>query len=354
MTAQTLYQKLVLHNLVKWLSKTVALLYVPRHLIHEVTSPIAFDEIEESGGKVRRPELALAVPDHNIPTEGGFETITDPYSRIQVQTLYDNAKKWGIEIYPMGHRHQGIVHIVGPEQGFTLPGTVVVCGDSHTATHGAFGALAWGIGTSEVRHVLETNTLPHTILKTRRIRVEGTLPEGTEAKDVILHIIRRLGASGGNGFAYEFAGGVIENLDGEGRATISNMSIEGGARIGLIAVDETTINWVRRTPKFLALPREMQEQAITYFRTLKSDEGAKFDDEVVIDGSEIEPMVTWGTVSDQSVPIRNGTVPLLSDFPDQKKRDSAIHALGYMGLREGMPISEIPIKRVFFGSCTNG
>ena len=352
-TEGLLYRELVRRNTVKMLGSGVALIYIKRHLIHDVTSPIGFDEIHESGGFVRRPELCLAVPDHNIPTVGTPDSIADVYSRIQVEALTANTKRWGIEMYPMGNRRQGIVHIVGPETGFTLPGTSLICGDSHTGTHGAFATLAFGVGTSEVRHGMETTTLPHPLLKTRHIVLKGKMRADAAAKDAIIHIIRQLGAGGGKGYAYEYSGEAISAMSMSERMTICNMTIEGGARIGLMGVDQTTLNWVSRTPKFTALSKSVQQDALAFFQTLRSAPDARFDDVVVIDASLVEPMVTWGTSPDQSVPISDGRIPFLVELP-LKSHPDAIKSLEYMGLEEGMPISNIPISHVFIGSCTNG
>ena len=350
---KTLYEDLLDRNAVAEVSAGKVLLSV-RHLLHEVTSPVAFAAIRKKGGTIPYPELCLAVPDHNIPTSGVTDVakIVDPDSRAQVQALYKNCADFGIEIYPMGHKHQGIVHMVGPETGFTRPGTVIVCGDSHTATHGAFGALAMGIGTSEVQHALETGTNQHGVLKTRLILVEGVLAEGAQAKDVILHIIAKLGADGGSGYAYEFGGSVIRSMSMEERMTVCNMAIEGGARVGLVGVDTKTLAWIERTPKFLNMPSTMQEAALKDFATFVSSEDATFDDVVTFHAEDIVPMVTWGTSPEQASPV-SGSIPALSEL-SADKRQFAKEALEYMELQPGQPIADIPLQHVFIGSCTNG
>ena len=327
------------------------LLYVDRHLVHEVTSPQAFEGLRLAGREVRRPEATLAVPDHNVPTANRAAGIDDEESRIQVQTLERNCADFGITLYGMNDLRQGIVHIIGPEQGFTLPGATIVCGDSHTATHGAFGALAFGIGTSEVEHVLATQTLPQSRAKNMRISVEGALPIGLTAKDIILAIIAKIGTAGGNGHVIEYAGQAIRELSMEGRMTVCNMSIEGGARAGLIAPDETTFAYLKGRP--MAPKGEAWDQAVAYWKTLASDEGAHFDREETLDVSDIPPQVTWGTSPQDVAPI-TGSVPRPESFPDEARRAAAERSLDYMGLEAGTPMAEIAVDTVFIGSCTNG
>ena len=322
------------------------MLYIDRHLVHEVTSPQAFEGLRVSGRKVRRPEAVLAVPDHNVPTtpERKQGIIKDETSRIQVQTLADNAKEFGITHYAMDDIRQGVVHIVGPEQGFTLPAMTIVCGDSHTSTHGAFGALAFGIGTSEVEHVLATQTLIQRRAKNMLVRVDGALGKGVTAKDITLAVIGKLGTAGGTGFVIEYAGEAIKNLSMEGRMTVCNMSIEAGARAGLIAPDEKTFEYLREKPQ--SPKGELWEKAVAYWKTLPSDVGAKYDAEIVLNASEIEPQVTWGTSPEDVLPI-TGVVPA-GDTPTKAR------ALEYMGLTAGQKLTDIMIDKVFIGSCTNG
>ncbi len=348
---RTLYDKLWDSHLVHEAPGESSVIYIDRHLVHEVTSAQAFEGLRETGRKARRPELALAVADHNVPTKDRNKGITDPESANSIATLESNARQFGIEYFGMNDIRQGIVHIIGPEQGWTLPGLTIVCGDSHTATHGAFGSLAFGIGTSEVEHVLATQTLPATRSKNMRISVNGKLPIGVTAKDIILAIIGKIGTAGGTGYVIEYAGDAIRSLSMEGRMTVCNMSIEGGARAGLIAADETTFEYVKgraRAPKAGAW-----EMAVNYWRTLKSDEGAKFDTEINIDASEIVPMVTWGTSPEQSLPI-TGRVPDPAAESDAGKREGMLRALAYMDLKPGTPLREVKIDRAFIGSCTNG
>src|SRR5258706_6191774 len=349
--AKTLYDKIWDAHLVHDAPGENALLYVDRHLIHEVTSPQAFEGLRETGRKVRRPDFTLAVADHNVPTKDRAGGIADPESREQIATLERNAKEFGIEYLPMDDIRQGIVHIVGPEQGWTLPGTTIVCGDSHTSTHGAFGALAFGIGTSEVEHVLATQTLPARRSKNMRVRVEGKLPLGVTAKDIALAIIARIGTAGGTGYVIEYAGEAVRALSMEARMTLCNMTIEAGARAGLIAADETTFAYVAgrpRAPKSAAF-----EAALSYWRTLKSDDDAKFDAEIVLEASDIPPMVTSGTSPQQALPI-TGSVPDPAAISDPATRAGVERALSYMGLEPGVPLREVKIDRVFIGSCTNG
>lgn len=327
------------------------LLYVDLHLVHEVTSPQAFDGLRMNGRPVRRPDLTVATEDHNVPTSDTHLEIADPVSRTQVETLRRNAAEFGITIHPMGTPGQGIVHIIGPEQGLTLPGMTIVCGDSHTSTHGAFGALAFGIGTSEVEHVLATQTLPQAAAKTLAVTVDGTLPEGSTAKDVILAILGRIGTGGGIGHIAEYRGSVIRDLSMEGRMTVCNMSIEAGAKAGLIAPDDVTFAYLEgrdHAPKGAAW-----DEAVAYWRTLATDEGATFDKEVVLDGAEILPHVSWGTNPGQVAPITSA-VPDPSSIGDPAERGAAERALEYMGLTAGTPLKEVGVDTVFIGSCTNG
>ena len=348
---KTLYDKIWESHLVHEAPGEASVLYIDRHLVHEVTSAQAFEGLRETGRKARRPELALAVADHNVPTTDRSKGITDPESAMSVQTLENNAREFGIEYFGMNDIRQGIVHIIGPEQGWTLPGLTIVCGDSHTATHGAFGALAFGVGTSEVEHVLATQTLLTTRSKNMRVNVEGKLPIGVTAKDVILAIIAKIGTAGGTGYVIEYAGDTIAALSMEGRMTVCNMSIEGGARAGLIAADETTFDYVRGRPR---APKAGQwEAAVRYWRTLKSDAGAKFDAEVSLRAGDIAPMVTWGTSPEQALPI-TGRVPDPAAESDHNKREGMNRALAYMDLKPGIPLREVKIDRAFIGSCTNG
>ncbi|MCX7628816.1 MAG: 3-isopropylmalate dehydratase large subunit [Geminicoccaceae bacterium] len=347
---RTLFEKIWDSHVVTQQPDGTCLLYVDRHLVHEVTSPQAFEGLRAAGRTVRRPDLTLAVPDHNVPTTDRRLGIADPISRLQVETLERNCREFGITLFGMDDIRQGIVHVIGPEQGFTLPGTVIVCGDSHTSTHGAFGALAFGIGTSEVEHVLATQTLLQKKPKTMRIVVEGELHEGCTAKDVILAIIGTIGTAGGTGHVIEYAGSVIRALSMEGRMTICNMSIEAGARAGLVAPDEKTFAYLRGRP--MAPKGAAWEAAVAYWRTLPSDPDAVFDREVVIDAATIEPQVTWGTSPQDVVPI-SGRVPDPKDAPTPERRAAMERALAYMGLEPGTPMEEIRIDRVFIGSCTN-
>ena len=349
--AKTLYDKIWEDHMVHQQSDGTELLYVDRHLVHEVTSPQAFEGLRMNKRKVRRPDLTLAVADHNVPTTDRSKGIADEESRIQVDTLRDNCKEFAVELFDMNDKRQGIVHIIGPEQGFTQPGTVIVCGDSHTATHGAFGALAFGIGTSEVEHVLATQTLIQKKSKNFRVNVNGQLPIGVTAKDVILKIIGTIGTAGGTGYVIEFAGDVIRDLSMEERMTICNMTIEGGARAGLIAPDEKTFNYLKGKPK--SPKGENWDKALAFWKTLYSDKDAKFDKEVTINGSEIEPLVTWGT-SPQDVATVTGNVPDPEKEKDEERKSAMKRSLEYMGLEANKKISEIKIDKVFIGSCTNG
>ena len=348
---KTLYDKIWDDHVVDEQEDGTCLLYIDRHLVHEVTSPQAFEGLRMTGRKVRAPEKTLAVVDHNVPTTDRSQGIDDPESLIQVEALAQNCADFGIEYFNEVDIRQGIVHIVGPEQGFTLPGTTIVCGDSHTATHGAFGALAHGIGTSEVEHVLATQTLIQKKSKNMRVRVEGELGDGITAKDIILAIIGEIGTAGGTGHVIEFAGSAIQSLSMEGRMTVCNMTIEGGARAGLVAPDEKTFAYLEgrpRTPKGGAW-----EQARQYWDTLHSDEGAEFDEEVVLKAGDLPPLVTWGT-SPQDVVSIHGKVPDPAALDDEGKRNAVERSLEYMGLEPGTKITDIPVDRVFIGSCTNG
>ena len=348
---KTLYDKIWDAHLVHEAPGESSILYIDRHLVHEVTSPQAFEGLRKAGRKVRRPELALAVADHNVPTKDRAKGIADPQSAEQIATLENNAREFAIDYLPMNDIRQGIVHIVGPEQGFTLPGATIVCGDSHTSTHGAFGALAFGIGTSEVEHVLATQTLPIAKSKNMRVNVNGKLPLGGTAKDIALAVIARIGTAGGTGYVIEYAGETVRALSMEGRMTLCNMTIEGGARAGLVAPDETTFAYIAgkpRAPKAAAF-----EAAVMYWRTLKSDDDAKFDVEIVLDARDIVPMVTWGTSPEQALPV-TGMVPDPASLFDENKREGAERALAYMDLKPGTPLASVKIDRVFIGSCTNG
>jgi len=348
---QTLYDKIWNEHIVHQEDDGTTLLYVDRHLIHEVTSPQAFEGLRLSKRKVRKPNLTLAVADHNVPTTNRSEGIDDEESRIQVQALETNCKEFGIEIFDIKDKRQGIVHIIGPEQGFTQPGTVLVCGDSHTATHGAFGSLAFGIGTSEVEHVLATQTLIQKKSKNLRINIVGNLPTGVTSKDVILQTIGKIGTAGGIGMVIEYSGSVIENLNIEQRMTICNMSIEAGARAGLIAPDEKTIQYLKDKP--MSPKKSDWDKAVEYWSKLKSDPEAKFDQEVEIKGDEISPMVTWGT-SPQDVVSVTDSVPDPANEKNKDRKASMIRSLNYMGLKPKTKITNIKVDKIFIGSCTNG
>jgi 3-isopropylmalate/(R)-2-methylmalate dehydratase large subunit len=346
----TLYDKIWDAHLVEARPGETPLIYVDRHLVHEVTSPQAFEGLRNTGRKVRRPELTLAVADHNVPTKDRDKGITDPESREQVAALAQNTKDFGIEYFAMDDIRAGIVHIIGPEQGWTLPGTTIVCGDSHTSTHGAFGSLAFGIGTSDVEHVLATQTLLMPKSQNMRVMVNGKLPESVTAKDIALAVIAKIGTAGGTGYVIEYAGDAVKALSMEGRMTLCNLTIEGGARAGLIAPDEVTFNYIKgrpRAPKAAAF-----EAAVNYWRTLKSDADAKFDAEITLDARDIVPMVTWGTSPEQALPV-TGNVPDPAKM-EEHKRASAERALDYMGLTAGMKLTDIKVDHVFIGSCTNG
>ena len=348
---KTLYDKIWEDHLVHVQPDGTSLVYVDRHLVHEVTSPQAFEGLRLQKRKVRQPQLTLAVPDHNVPTTDRSKGIDDKESRIQVDTLRDNCKEFGIELFDVNDKRQGIVHIIGPEQGFTQPGTVIVCGDSHTATHGAFGALAFGIGTSEVEHVLATQTLIQKKSKNFRINVNGILPKGVTAKDVILKIIGTIGTAGGTGYVIEFAGDVIKDLSIEQRMTVCNMTIEAGARAGLIAPDEKTFNYFKDKP--MSPKGENWNKALTYWKNLYSDKNCKFDKEININGDEIEPLVTWGT-SPQDVSPVTGVVPDPNKESNIDRKMAMQRSLEYMGLKANTKISDIKIDKIFIGSCTNG
>ncbi len=349
--SKTLYDKIWENHLVYEQNDGTTLIYVDRHLVHEVTSPQAFEGLRLQKRKVRRPELTLAVPDHNVPTTDRSKGIDDEESRIQVETLRNNCKEFGIKLFDVNDKRQGIVHIIGPEQGFTQPGTVIVCGDSHTATHGAFGALAFGIGTSEVEHVLATQTLIQKKSKNFRINVNGELPKGVTAKDVILKIIGTIGTAGGTGYVVEFSGNVIRSLSMEERMTVCNMTIEAGARAGLIAPDEKTFDYLKS--KSMSPKGENWLKAVKFWKTLYSDKECKFDKEINIDGKDIEPLVTWGT-SPQDVSPVTGVVPDPEKEKNEDRKMAMKRSLEYMGLKANTKISDIKIDKIFIGSCTNG
>ncbi len=349
--AKTLYDKIFDEHVVHTQPDGTCLLYIDRHLIHEVTSPQAFEGLRLSGRKVRAPNKTLAVVDHNVPTTDRSQGIDDKESRIQVETLAKNAKEFGVEYFDELDVRQGIVHVVGPEQGFTLPGMTIVCGDSHTSTHGAFGALAHGIGTSEVEHVLATQTLIQKKAKNMRVTVDGQLPAGVTAKDVILAIIGEIGTAGGTGHVLEYSGEAIRSLSMEGRMTVCNMSVEGGARAGMIAPDEKTYDFIKGRPK--APKGAAWEMAMRHWETLHSDEGAHFDIEVKLDAADLPPIVTWGT-SPEDVAAITGTVPDPAKVDNDNKRTSMQRALEYMGLKPGTNMTDIPLDVVWIGSCTNG
>ncbi len=347
----TLYDKIFADHVVSREDDGTCLLYIDRHLVHEVTSPQAFEGLRLAGRKVRAPDKTLAVVDHNLPTSDRSQGIKDEESRLQVETLARNARDFGIEYYDERDRRQGIVHVIGPEQGFTLPGTTIVCGDSHTSTHGAFGALAQGIGTSEVEHVLATQTLTQKKAKNMRVTVDGTLPAGITAKDLILAIIGQIGTAGGTGHVIEYAGEAIGALSMEGRMTVCNMSIEAGARAGMVAPDDKTFAYLKGRPKS---PKGADwEAAMRYWEHLRSAEGAEFDREVRISADRLPPIVTWGT-SPQDIASIEGVVPDPAQVEDEGRRAAMVRALDYMGLSPGTRITDIALDRVFIGSCTNG
>jgi 3-isopropylmalate/(R)-2-methylmalate dehydratase large subunit len=348
---RTLFDKIWDGHLAHRQDDGTCLVYVDLHLVHEVTSPQAFEGLRQAGRKVRRPKATLAVADHNVPTTDRSRGIEEPESRNQVETLEKNCAEFGVPYFSMHDVRQGIVHIIGPEQGATQPGLVIVCGDSHTATHGAFGALAFGIGTSEVEHVLATQTLIQQPAKNMRITVEGDLPPAVTAKDLILAVIGKIGTAGGTGHVIEYAGQAIRDLSMEGRMTICNMSIEAGARAGLIAPDETTFAYLKGRP--MAPKAGAWEQALAYWKTLPSDPGAKYEKEVHLVASQIVPQVTWGTSPQDVLPI-DGRVPDPALVAEEGKRQAMLRSLDYMGLKPGTPLKDLKVDRVFIGSCTNG
>ncbi|MCB1651725.1 MAG: 3-isopropylmalate dehydratase large subunit [Alphaproteobacteria bacterium] len=354
MKPRTLFEKIWDDHVIEREDNGTCLIYIDRHLVHEVTSPQAFEGLRMAQRPVRRPQNTLAVMDHNVPTTDRNQPIEQEDSRIQVETLAKNCAEFGVQLFDLHDKRQGIVHIIGPEQGFTQPGMTIVCGDSHTSTHGAFGALAFGIGTSEVEHVLATQTLIQKPAQTMRITVNGTLPTGVTAKDMILAIIGHIGTAGGTGYVIEYAGEAVRALSMEGRMTMCNMSIEGGARAGLIAPDDTTFNYIKGRPM---APSNANggtdwDKAVEYWRTLPSDDGATYDKEITLNAADIAPIVTWGTTPEDVVPI-TGTVPAPESFKDPNKRASAERMLDYMGLTPGTKMTDIAIDKVFIGSCTN-
>lgn len=355
-TPTTLYEKIWADHVVERRDDGTCLIYIDRHLVHEVTSPQAFEGLRAAGRVLRRPDLTLAVPDHNLPTTPRVDAagkplpIKDPESAQQLATLRRNVAEFGVPYIDALAKEQGIVHVVGPEQGFTLPGTTLVCGDSHTSAHGALGALAFGIGTSEVEHVLATQTLLLQQSKTMEVRVNGTLGYGVSPKDVILAIIGRIGAAGGTGYVIEYTGDVIRAMSVEGRLTVSNMSIEGGARAGLIAPDETTFAYLKGRP--MAPKGEAWDKAVAYWKALPTDAGARYDRNVTLEASDIAPSLTWGTSPEDVVPI-TGVVPDPESFADPAKREAAARSLAYMGLEPGTAMQDIAVSHIFIGSCTN-
>jgi 3-isopropylmalate/(R)-2-methylmalate dehydratase large subunit len=348
---RTLFDKIWDSHLVEQQPDGTCLIYIDRHLVHEVTSPQAFAGLRESHRTVRQPKATLATADHNVPTTDRSHGIEEAESRFQVETLERNVEEFGIPYFGMNDIRQGIVHIIGPEQGMSQPGMTIVCGDSHTATHGAFGALAFGIGTSEVEHVLATQTLIQRRAKNMRVTVDGDLPFGVTAKDVILAIIGHIGTAGGTGHVIEYAGSAIRKLSMEGRMTVCNMSIEGGARAGLVAPDETTFEYLKGRP--MAPKGAAWEQALAFWKTLPSDKGARYETEVELDAAKIVPHVTWGTSPEDVLPV-TGAVPNPADENDAGKRAAMERSLAYMGLKPGTPLTEVPVQRAFIGSCTNG
>ena len=348
---KTLYDKIWDEHLVYQQDDGTSLIYVDRHLIHEVTSPQAFEGLRINKRKVRKPNLTLAVADHNVPTSDRSKGIADVESKLQVETLEKNCKEFGIKLFGMNDKRQGIVHIIGPEQGFTQPGSIIVCGDSHTATHGAFGSLAFGIGTSEVEHVLATQTLVQKKSKNFRIKVDGELSIGVTSKDVILQIIGKIGTAGGTGYVIEYAGSLISSLSVEQRMTICNMTIEGGARAGLIEPDQKIFDYLKDRP--MSPKKDNWNKALDYWSKLKSDNGAKFDKEITLEGKDIMPMVTWGT-SPQDVISIDEKIPNPESETDEDRKNSIERSLKYMGLKPGTAIKDVKIDKVFIGSCTNG
>ena len=351
MKPQTIFDKIWNNHLVEKQEDGTCLIYIDRHLVHEVTSPQAFEGLRNSGRRVRKPNYTFAVADHNVPTSDRSQGITNKESRIQVETLEKNCKDFGVTLFPLLDKRQGIVHIVGPEQGITQPGMTIVCGDSHTATHGAFGALAFGIGTSEVEHVLATQTLIQKPAKNMRISVEGQVGPSVTSKDILLNIIGKIGTAGGTGYVIEYSGDAIKNLSMEGRMTICNMSIEGGARAGLIAPDEKTFSYIKNRP--YAPKGEDWKKAVSFWKKLPSAPNSKYDKEVKIKASSIQPQVTWGTSPQDVAPI-NGYVPDPQNTKDVNRKKAILRSLDYMGLKPNQKIRDIKIDRVFIGSCTNG
>ena len=348
---KTLSEKVWDEHVVRAVDGEPALLFIDLHLIHEVTSPQAFDGLRLAGRQVRRPDLTLATEDHNVPTLDWDKPIADPISRTQVETLRKNCEEFGVRLHPLGDVEQGIVHVVGPQLGLTQPGMTIVCGDSHTATHGAFGSIAFGIGTSEVEHVLATQTLPQARPKTMAVTVNGDLPEGVTAKDLILYLITQTGTGGGQGYIVEYRGDAITKLSMEGRMTVCNMSIEWGAKAGMIAPDDVTFDYLKDKPE--SPKGEAWDAAVAHWRTLVTDEDAVFDKEIVIDASDVTPWVTWGTNPGQGAPL-GGAVPAPTDFDDEIEKVAAENALRYMDLEAGTPLRDVHIDTVFVGSCTNG
>ena len=348
---KTLFDKIWSHHLVNSQDDGTCLIYIDRHLVHEVTSPQAFEGLRNNNRKVHRPESTFAVADHNVPTSDRSKGIDNEESRIQVETLENNCKEFGVTLFPLLDKRQGIVHIVGPEQGITQPGMTIVCGDSHTATHGAFGALAFGIGTSEVEHVLASQTLIQQPARNMKISVNGNLKSGVTAKDIILHIIGVIGTAGGTGYVIEYTGEAIQSLSMEGRMTICNMSIEAGARAGLIAPDEKTFNYIKGRP--YAPKGEDWDKALAFWKSLPSDENASYDKEININAEDITPQITWGTSPQDVAPI-NGKVPNPAIIKDSNRRKAVERSLEYMGLEPNQEIEKIKIDKVFIGSCTNG
>lgn len=349
--AKTLFEKIWDTHVVHKADDGTCLIYIDRHLVHEVTSPQAFEGLRMAGRPIRNTKATLAVADHNVPTTNRALGIKDPESKLQIETLEQNVKDFGITYFGMSDKRQGIVHIIGPEQGFTQPGMTIVCGDSHTSTHGAFGALAFGIGTSEVEHVLATQTLIQKPAKTMRITVDGDLSEYVTAKDIVLHIIGLIGTAGGTGYVIEYAGSAIRALSMEGRMTVCNMSIEAGARAGLIAPDQTTFDYLENRP--MAPHGDYWDKAVAWWKTLPTDDGATFDKEIHINAADIAPTVTWGTSPQDVLPI-TGNVPNPETELDPNKKAAMIRALDYMGLKAGTCLTDIAIDKVFIGSCTNG
>ncbi len=348
---KTLSEKVWDEHVVRSAQGEPDLLFIDLHLIHEVTSPQAFDGLRLAGRKVRRPDLTLATEDHNVPTLDWDKPIADPVSKTQVDTLRRNADEFGVRLHPLGDIEQGIVHVVGPQLGLTQPGMTIVCGDSHTSTHGAFGAIAFGIGTSEVEHVLATQTLMQAKPKTMAVTINGSLPEGVTAKDMVLTLITHTGTGGGQGYIVEYRGQAIEELSMEGRMTVCNMSIEWGAKAGLIAPDQTTFDYIEGKPE--APTGADWDAAVAHWKTLVTDEDAQFDKEIVLDASTMTPFVTWGTNPGQGVPL-GGNVPDPESFEEEQDRVGAENALKYMGLEAGTPMREVHVDTVFVGSCTNG